>query len=89
MELIERVIDPLLFHDIRSFHDWNDENHEELDKIPEGEFFDFFRLIPTYSDRRSFYLAIMDIDMNHTNESLIMKAREFFVQTFSKMDFTQ
>ena len=81
MNLIENVLDPLLFCDVRAFHDWecqainedeDESNIEDLDNIPEGEYLDFFRLIPTYSDRKSLYLAVMDIDMKHTNESLVM-----------------
>ena len=81
MNLIENVLDPLLFCDIRAFHDWesqainedeDESNIENLDNIPEGEYLDFFRLIPTYSDRKSLYLAVMDIEMKHTNESLVM-----------------
>ena len=40
------------------------------------------KLIPTYTDRRSFYLTILDLDMKFKNESLVSKARAFFVDTF-------
>jgi len=31
-------------------------------------------------------LTVLDLDMKFKNESLMSKAREFFVDTFSKMD---
>ena len=50
---------------------------------------EFFRLIPTYTDRRSFYLSVLDLDMSFKNESLVSKAREFFVSTLLKTDIEQ
>jgi len=83
--LVERI-DKLLFCDQKAYEEWLSENGKNVEKIQEGEFLEFFRLIPTYTDRRSFYLTVLDLDMKFKNESLMSKAREFFVDTFSKMD---
>ena len=89
MELVQRI-DELLFCDQSAFDQWHQKNSQNLqDSIKEGDFLEFFRLIPTYTDRRSFYLSVLDLDMSFKNESLVSKAREFFVSTLLKTDIEQ
>ena len=54
----QKEIDELLFCNIKAFKKWNEKY--SLSDIKEGDFLDFFRVVPTYSDRKSFYLAILD-----------------------------
>ena len=44
--------------------------------IPEGAVLDFYRQIPTYIDRKPFYMGIIGIK----TDSLIWEGREFFVK---------
>ena len=55
--LIEEI-DELLFCDIEKYQKWA-EKHTFVD-IKDGDFLEFFRVIPTYSDRKAFYVAILD-----------------------------
>ena len=50
--------------------------NKEYKMIPEGAVLDFYRQIPTYIDRKPFYMGIIGIK----TESLIWEGREFFVK---------
>lgn len=37
-------------------------NKKNISSIEEGEFLDFFRVIPTFADRKDFYTALLESD---------------------------
>ena len=52
------AIEELLFCNVKKYKRWCE--NFNVDSINEGEAIEFFRLIPTYSDRKTFYVAILD-----------------------------
>ena len=67
-----------LIHDKSAYKKWMSEN--TLDDIKDGQYLDFFRVIPTFSDRKAFYLALLDTEGKYEKQikSLVMKCRCFF-----------
>ena len=43
-------LDKLLFHDVKAYQEWQKTN--TVKDIKDGDYLDFFRLIPTYCDRK-------------------------------------
>ena len=58
-KLVEEI-DELLFHDMAAYKKWQEQY--SVTDIKDGEYYDFFRVIPTYADRKQFYLAILDTE---------------------------
>ena len=60
---------------MKKYKTWKEKS--SVNDIKEGDYMEFFRLIPTYSDRRSFYLAILDPEntVYPNNQSLVAKAK--------------
>lgn len=50
--------------------------------MPEGEFIDCFRLVPSFVDRKPYYYALFDLP--YENRSLIMDCKNFFVKAIEK-----
>jgi hypothetical protein len=68
----------LLFHDVPAFEEWSKNN--SVKDIKDGDYLSFFRLIPTYCDRKQYYLALLDTnnEVEHVKNSLIEKGYSFF-----------
>ena len=68
-----------LIHDVDAYKTWAKDN--QLKDIKDGEYLEFFRVVPTFSDRRAFYLAVLDDEgkFDKTTQSLIMKCKRFFL----------
>ena len=49
---------------------------EAYELTPEGAVLDFYRQIPTFIDRKPFYLALIGVK----TDSLIWQARQFFAK---------
>jgi uncharacterized protein with ParB-like and HNH nuclease domain len=60
MDSIVIQINELLFHDVKEYVAWCKNN--SVKDIKDGDYLSFFRLIPTYCDRKQYYLAILDTD---------------------------
>ena len=75
-----------LIHDKDAYQKWSSEN--TLEDIKDGEFLEFFRVIPTFSDRKAFYHAVLDTEgkFEKTTKSLIMKCRLFFTACMQQLD---
>ena len=86
LKKIEETIEDLLFCNLKKYRSWKQKSN--VHTIKEGDYLEFFRLIPTYSDRRSFYLAILDTknEVNPNNLSLVAKAKEFFLKSAKLYD---
>jgi hypothetical protein len=69
-ELVDKIND-LLFHDVAAYQAWAASS--SVKDIQDGQLLDFFRIIPTYCDRKQFYLAILDTknEVGHVQNSLI------------------
>ena len=66
------------------YKEWR-EMTPNLDKIEVGESLDFLRLIPTYTDRREYYLALLeDTPEYQNNKSLISKGVQFFLKAMEQ-----
>jgi hypothetical protein len=53
----------------------------------DGDYLDFFRVIPTYSDRKPFYISILDVEgqTKAQDECLITWCKNFFVRQIEEL----
>ena len=74
----------MLFHDVSAFEEWSKNN--SVKDIKDGDSLSFFRLIPTYCDRKQFYLALLDTnnEVEHLKGSLIENGYTFFYNCIIK-----
>ena len=79
-------IDDLLFCDVEKYQIWAKEN--KITDIKDGEFLDFFRVVPTYSDRKAFYIAVLDTEnsINPNGKSNITKCKKFYTKAVRDYD---
>jgi len=45
---------------VKEYEEWSKNN--TMNDIKDGDYLSFFRLIPTYCDRKQYYLALLDTD---------------------------
>ena len=75
-----------LIHDKDAYKKWSKGN--TLEDIEDGEYLEFFRVIPTFSDRKAFYQAVLDTEgkFEKTTKSLVMKCRLFYTAMMQQLD---
>lgn len=70
-EIVDKI-EKMMFTDVDTYKRWVEADGHKM--IPEGAVLPFYRQIPTYIDRKPFYLALI----GEKTDSLIWQGRSFF-----------